>query len=950
MKKLVIGLIVLLVVLWVGLYVAVKIALPPEKVQALVHEHGSKAVGRDIHVGGASIGVFPTIKIVIKDVTLANAEGFSEDPMFNLKKIVLAIDFMSLVRFTPIIKEIRIEEPDILYEVDKKGRTNLDGLGGEPKAEEEKEEPEDKPAGPLKIPAALSLKSFVIENARVRYRDLKTGTVLTLGSINQQASVSVDKNLEDVKTRGELVVSSISVSDKKSGLRKGGVRISFGHDLEVNLPKQVLTINGMKLGLQDILIEVMGSVKDFMTPSPGVDIKIASNEIKMASILKEVPAGLSPDIPKLTAKGFAKLTASVIGVVDTASLPRVNAELSLNGMGFGHGDLPAGINDMNGFIHVTENSVEIKDFGFKLDQHPVNVAMLVTDLLEVPDLKNLAIDSRLDLGPLMALADKFAGLPEGFALSGQIASKIKARGKLDPQNPMGIRAQGNVSIKNISLAAAELPEKLLVNGEVNINNDKVDETLQVKIGNSDVSVKVNVQNYLAMALPELAKGKTTQIKVDVVSKMLDLDQLLPETSGEKEEEVVEETEPLESFPSLPPIDLTLNVRLNQTKLMDLEMTNYTQLTTIQNSIVSSNLVGHMYTGSFSNKISVDLQDTVNAKIAMMLKVNGVEANDFISRLNDKLPGDNDITKSLAGTDSTIYGKFSMDMDVQTNGLPQNFADNLTGLIYVKIHDGKLIGVRMAQGLNDAIGSIQEKVKMGKKIDLGTFTFSKLDATFEAKDGKLIVKHCELDDSPAGSLNLTGNVGFDTKLDLLLENHLAPILSKPILSAQKKLQGAASGVASKVPGVGDAAKAVAGSVALIPEDKSGRAIAYYAMTGTVGDPKYSVDFKRMQQEASGSAKEEAKEALKAAADAKLKEAKAKLDAEKKKLMDAAKQKEAEARAKIEAEKQKLEAKKKELEAKKKAAEEKAKQEAEKKKAETKEKAQDEAKKKLKKLGF
>ncbi len=91
-KKIIIGAVIVVVVLWIGLYIAVKIALPPEKMKALVHEHGSRAVGRDIFVGGASISVFPTIKVVIKDVTLANAEGFSEDPMFNLKKVVLAVD------------------------------------------------------------------------------------------------------------------------------------------------------------------------------------------------------------------------------------------------------------------------------------------------------------------------------------------------------------------------------------------------------------------------------------------------------------------------------------------------------------------------------------------------------------------------------------------------------------------------------------------------------------------------------------------------------------------------------------------------------------------------------------------------------------------------------------------------------------------------------------------
>ncbi|MBF0432082.1 MAG: AsmA family protein [Fibrobacteria bacterium] len=947
LKKLIIAFIVLIILSWLGLYLTVKIAFPPEKIKSLVHEHGSKALGREVFVGGASIGVFPTIKLALKDITIANAEGFSEDPLFNLKEVVLALDFMSLVQFSPVIKEIRIVEADILYEVNKKGETNLDGLGGEAKPDSTIEEKEEtKSSGPITIPAALSLKSFVINNARVRYRDLKTGTVLTLGSINQQVSVDVDKNLENVKTKGELVVSSISVSDKASGVRKGNIKISLAHDIGVNLKEQLITIKGVKFGVQDILIELMGKVNQFMTPTPGLDLKLASNEIKMASLLKEVPAGLSPDIPKLRATGFAKLNAAVAGVLDTAGLPSVKASLSLHEMGFGHTDLPAGINSLNGLINITENSVEIKDFGFLLDKHPVKIAVMITDLLKIPVLQKLEIDSRLDLGPLMALAEKFTGLPEGFSLSGQIQSNISASGKLDPQNPMGIKASGTIKMKDVNLATAELPDKVQLNGLVKLNNDKIEETLNVKIGNSDVAVSAKITDYLAMALPELAGDKTTKVRVDVNSGMLDLDQLLP--GGSAEEEVVEEeAEPLTAFPALPKIDVVLNINLAKTQLMGLAMTDYKQTTNIKNGIVTSELGGKLYTGGFSQSLTVNLQDTTDAKIGMKLNINSVEANDFISRINDRLPGTNKITKALVGSDNTIYGKFSMNMDVNTNGLPQSFTDNLTGRITVAIHDGKLVGVKMVEGLNGVITEIQKKVKVGKPLNLGTFTFNKLDAVLEAKDGELIVKHCSINKSPAGLLDLTGSVGFDTKLNLSLENHMSPTLSKPILSGQQAAQGAVKKATGKL---GAIASTAAGSMAIVPSDNNGRAIAYYAMTGTVTDPSFSVDYKRMGSEASGNAKESAEAALKEAARKKMEEAKAKLNAEKKKAMTAINNKKAEAQAKLDAEKKKLDAEKKKLEAKKKEAEAKAKAEADKKKDQASSKAKKKGKKALKNLKF
>jgi uncharacterized protein involved in outer membrane biogenesis len=864
LKKLVIGAVILVAVLGIGVYVAVKIALPPEKIKALVHEHGSKALGRDVQVGGASIAVFPTIKISVSDVTLANAEGFSAEPLLQLKQLALAVDFMSIVRMSPVIKEIRLVEPSILYEVDKNGKNNLEGLGKADttqKAEPEKKEPL------TKLPAPLQLKSFVIENARATYRNLKTEQVVALEAINQKASVEVAPTQDRITTAGELTIASISVSDQKMGLRKGGVRISFAHDLEVDLATQTVTLKGLKFGLQDILIQVLGTVKDFQTIAPRIDLKISSNEIKMASLLKEVPPGLSPDIPKLRARGFAKLEASVAGTLDKASLPTLNANLTLFGLGFGHADLPAEITEMNGLIQLTENSVEIKDFRFMLGENPVSVAMLITDLRTVPDLKRLNVDAKLDLGKLMALAGKFTKLPEGFSLTGFVESNIQASGLLDPKNPMGLKAAGTVKMKDVVLVGKPLTEKLQVSGDMNVNNEKIDQNVAVKLGNSDMNMVVRITDYLAMVLPKLAKGKKTRVNVDVTSGVMDIDQLLLNLGGgekikpEKPEKPEKSSAPLTAYPKLPDVEVNLNVKLKKTKLLDLEMTEYVQATSVKDGIVKSSLGGKLYSGSFSQKMDVDLRNTASAKVGMILNVNSVEANDFISRINHKLPGvRNALVKKLLQTDNTVYGKYSMDMDVKTSGLPDDFANNLVGNIYVKINDGKLTGVKMLEGMNKAIDTIQDKVKIGKRINLGDFTFKKFDITMEARNGQLIIKDCRIEESPAGALSVLGTVGFDTTLNLTLENHMSKQLGDPILGAQKKVQGTVSGAAGKLAGsIGAAASSM---ISVVPVDKNGNAVAYYAIGGTLTDPSFSVDFKRMQQEASSDAKDKAEAEVKA----------------------------------------------------------------------------------------
>ncbi len=921
-KKLLIGIIALIVVGYLALWIGVKIFLPAEKVMAIISEQGSAALGREVKVGGASVGVFPAIKLNVENVSLANGKKFSEEPMFSIKAISLQIDFMSIVSMSPVIKEIRLVEPDILLEVDKNGVMNLDGLGGTQAKEEEEEVVQDSTPTeiPTSLPGNLAMKAFIIENARVRYKNHQTGQYITLGDINQNVSVDIDSKLENIKTVGELIVASIAVEDKASGVQKGKVRFSLNHNVSVNLPKQEIVISEVKVGLQDIFISTKGQVQNFLSGPPNVDVTVKSNEIKMASILKEVPSNLSPDIPKLSASGHALIDAAFAAVLDSAPKPKMNINLSLHDMNFSHKDIPASLNDLNGTLKLTENDFSLTNFSFFLDKHPVNIAIAISNLLKTPNLDKFDLRADFDLGKFMELADKFGVAPVGTELAGFIKANIQANGVLDPNNPMGINASGNVSLKDIKVVSPELPEKLEVNGQVEINNASISEKLAVKLGESDLNVNVDVKDYLAMAMTEMAKGKKTNVVVNITSAYLDLDKLLP--TGSTEEEVTEEveSEPLTEYPELPDVLLSLNMNLKKTKLMDLEMTNYSQKTVLNNSILKSNLKGYLYTGSFSNDLTVNLQDRKSAQIDMKLNVNKVEANDFISVINDKIPPSNAIAKSFSETDNTVFGKLQLDMDVKTFGLPQDFSNNMTGDIYAGVLNGELKNVGVISSLSSNL------TKLHKSLSFKGFTFSKLDMDLEARDGKMIVKHLDIEKSPVGKMDFGGSVGFDNSLDLTVTQTLTGSQSKMLAGAQSKGKDALAKAAGT---------SAFNNISAFPQDKKGNVLLYHLFGGLLSAPKYmGMDKEKM----GASVKDQAKEALKAKLDKEKAKAMEKLNAEKAKAAAAVDAKKKAAQAKLDAEKAKLEAQKK-------AAEEKAKEEKRKAEEKAKEKAKEEAKKGL-----
>lgn len=873
LKRIILAGIVLVLVLSLGAYFAIKIAFPPEKIKALLHKHGSAALNREVTVEDVSIRVFPNLKLSVREINVANAPGFSADPCIKLRELALSINFLSLLKFSPVVNEIKLVEPEILYEVSKKGRNNLEGIG---KAADTAVVEADTGKA-IESPAAVALKSFVIENGRVRYRDLQSGREIILGKINQIVSLDLDQRLENVTTKGKLEISEIKVSDSASGLRTGSIKIALRHDINLNLPAERVQVRSLELGFQDIRAEIKGEATKFMSKPLALDFSLSAPHIRLASVLKEVPASLSPDIPKLSVKGEASLEARVKGVLDTGKLPDINAHFTIQDGGVSHKDLPAGIANMNMDMNLEGDSLKLGRFAFDLGGNPVVMdAMLSSLRAPVPLLRDFNLDAVLDLGKLVPLLQKLAMVDKELKAEGIIQAKVNASGPLDPKAPQNLKAAGNVELRKVAASGKPLPAPLKLNGLVKIDNDKITENLDVNIGQSDLSVNGTVTNYLAMAMPEAAKGQTTKAKLSIQSAFLNLDELMV-PGGEKKEEVA--GPPMTAWPALPNVEADISVKLAKTQLMNLAMTDFSSASTLVKGVLTTNMKGGLYSGGFSTALKADLRDTTNALVGLKLDVNKVEANDFISRLNDRLPGTTRLMKTLSRADSTIFGKFNLNMDVKTHGLPQTMADNLTGKIAFALLDGKLVETGLVKGLSDALS------KVHKSLAFRELTFSNFKTDLEAANGKLLVKDCSISESVVGAIMAQGSIGFDNTLDLTLENHLNPKMSAVVAGAGSALTSQLAKL-TQVPGLAGAS--------LVPTDKQGRAILYFLVGGSLSKPGFSLDSKRMASEGTSGAKNALNDAMQKKKD----ELKAQAEAERAKLEGAA-------RARADEEKKKLE---------------------------------------------
>jgi len=867
-------------------FFAVKQAFPPEKIQALVEEQASGILKREVKVGGANIKIWP-LGIQINDVKVANnpGKGFSKEPLLNLPTVEVKIDLAKLLLLQVAIDRIYLGNMSLLYEVMPDGRTSIDGLGGEPDTTANKKDTSKLDLSKIELPGSLALNSFNIKDAKVVFNDRSQKRKIILGSINMKTNLSLDKTLENIKTSTDLTLNEISLEDAGLGVRKGGISIFLNTGIDANLRAQHLNIQNFAAGMKAANIKLSGTVDRFLEDIKVVDLKIESNQVNLAELIKEIPAGINPEIPKVSASGTVLFNAAIKGTIVPDKIPPVSGNLVLGNIAVGHSDLPAGVSSLTGNIAFTENSVSIKPLTFSLAGQPTSVLLEASNLLAPqPKLDNLAANIKLDLGTLFALANKIVSIPTITSLAGRIDANLSAKGILDPAHPENLSVNGSANLQNIVARTPLIPDAVSVNGAVAFSNTEISVEPAMRIGPSDVKVKAVVKDYLAMVMPRLAAGKKTNINVNVNSSNLELDRLFPPsdaTKPPKEDEV-----PMEIYPELPDVVANVNVNLANTQFMHLTLSNFNLGINFANNKANIDGKGQLYTGGFNTKVAVDLNDRKSANVKFALNVDRVEANDFITNGRKNISGESEIAKQIQALDNTIFGKFSMKLDVTTKGLPQNFVDNLSGPISVQVTNGSFRGSKILGTVGEGLSKFEiagRKVINPPMNSKGDMSFDDMKAAFEAKNGQLLVKDFDINARSLGLLAFTGAVGFNGSLNLNLQNTMNASISSNLNNLTKS-----------------------SPVALYQKDSKGNALLFFNISGSFTDPKVSLDASKNSNPVSN---------LKDMANAKLTEVKdkavAKINEEKARLEAEAlaKKRELEEKARAEAE-----AKKKEAEAK------------------------------------
>ncbi len=818
-RNVLLGIVAAVVVIGIAGIITLRIMFPPEKIMSIASQKVEEILGRKVVIGKAGVSLFPVFGVSLSGVEIGNTDrpGFDTAPFVKFDRLSISISAMSLLKRQPEINRILIRKPFILLEKDATGSFNFDDLAVMKKDTTVKKE--EKKGGLPMLPVPVSLRLFQIEDGTVIYRDAKSGQDIQIGDLDDRIVFSIDRELKDITTEGDLSLGKVSVITREIKKPLSNLLITLHHDIGADIAAGTADIKTVRLSFQKVFLNLSGKLSD-LTTVPKLDLTLSSDTIGLADLLKEIPVELAPVLGNLTASGKLALGLELKGALEKDVPLPVKGHLSINDGTVQYKGLPRSINTIKAECTFTENSLDLSTLQMKFGENPAALRARVNNF------KKPVIDVKARTKLNLADSKDMIQLPPGSSLSGMVDLDIMAKGEIDPNDPAKCRVEGKLGMHQVTVLWPPLVKPAVINGNFSLSSLAIGEQLSVVIGRSSMKMNATVKNYLTMILPDSTKRQPRpSIDFTIASPVLDVDEFMPpEEKKEKENPPTKKTAgPL--IAPLPGVDTRGKITAGKVMYKKIPMNNVTILVNVVNDIATFDLKSGFAGGTIAENIRADLRNTANISFTNKLSVKRVEIGDILGSFGGFLKPTTALNREINNLQSSLFGKLTLSSNFTGNGGTSDaIMQNLKGGVDVKMANGRIDNSLIVNRLSGA---------MEKFVKIDDITFRELSAGLRVENASVLIRNLALQ-SNAGDWKATGKVGFDASLGINLANRLTKPMSNQVLKVQSGGKSILKGLVKNTQ-FAKTAGSLIDNVG-IPTDNAGRVTLKFALTGTASDPK------------------------------------------------------------------------------------------------------------------
>ena len=693
---------------------------------------------------------FPKASLSLIDFSVIGVDEFEGQTLVAGERIDVAVDIFSIFGESFEVSKVWLLSPEIHGVIAKNGVANWDIMKESGEAEVVAEEQSSEPSS-----FSLSLKQLAIENAKVYYTDNTSAMHFHTAPV----SLSLSGDLSAANTTLNLSASAADItftlgSDSFASGVTATLNGSVGADLVANrytLSSLQLAVNSVKAAL-DGWVALEGD--DVVT-----DITLDCSDNNFKDILSLVPAFYTKEFKNLTAAGEVSLTGAVKGRMSGESYPAFNLKLKVADGSFKYADLPKSVSAIN-ILAAVENKggsldatkVDVSRFGASFGGQSFAATLKASTPLS--DL-NFAVTAKgkVDLG---AIKDIYP--LEDMALAGIITADASASGKLSDIDRGAydrLAVAGQLGVEGIEVEYGKFPTIAVNRALATLSPSKMAlETLDIKIGNSDIAATGNLTNYWGYLLHD----KTLNGKLAINSQLLDLNELMAAMSEdeqaeqEKSAEVSPEAEsqPMAAIEVPKNLDLMLDCKLAKVLYGRMVIDNLAGAASVRDGVLSlDNLGMNMFDGTAKASASYSTANSDSPRLRLNATFNQASFKTTAAQV--------EMIEKMVPLFNRIEGTYTMSLnaDMALDKTMSPVLKSVNG-------SGKITSGNFKLSNIPALTALAGKV--GNGINLDTIQSSEATViSFTIENGNVITKPFDIKLGKA-KLTLSGLTGLDQTID------------------------------------------------------------------------------------------------------------------------------------------------------------------------------------------
>ena len=565
---------------------------------------------------------FPHLTASLYDVSVAGIDQFEGDTLMAFDEFSATVNLMSLIKKEAIkVRGITLDRPRISGIILEDGTANWD-IAKETDQPLEEEAVDSSSGGSMDLKVAL--KKFEIRNATISYSDLSSGMNASLEDFN--FLLSGDLGMDH--TTLEMTSTTERLNFVMDGIRYvKDAMLDIRVNVDADLINYIFTLEDNSFAINDLVLLLDGSVAMPEDDDMSVDMNFATTETSFKSLLSMVPAIYMKDFEEVETRGQLSLSGSIKGKLTDEHTPSADLNLRVENAMFNYPDLPKSANNIQIDVDVhydgvqNDNSViDVNTFHVELGENPVDFSMHMITPMSDPQV-NARLEAKVDFSTLADVVPM-----DDMSLSGFLDASIDIMGKMssiENEKYEEFKAEGRIEIREFELTSADIPVPVLINRiEMNFSPQFVKlSDFDASMGSSDIQMKGNLENFLPFVFEDgIIKGDLV-----LTSNLLDLNELMPESIEEEEEDLPEDTTLMAVIEVPAGIDFTFQSDIKKVIYDKLDITNIHGLIIVRDQrVIMQDLSLDVLEGKITVSGEYNTQDIKTPMVELALDVQKID--------------------------------------------------------------------------------------------------------------------------------------------------------------------------------------------------------------------------------------------------------------------------------------------------------------------------------------